>query len=297
MAEERLVDDDKDRKYRIRVNENGEEELEIIDPDDVDEEPVFDMPDYEEDDEEAAILTPEQLAERERIKAEEERARAEKLSAFLDSAKEKLSEGDYEGANYAVTQAEEYGKTSGELFCLKLKVLTRDLTEFLNLEECAEAADGVKEYADETLKEEFKGKTGKLETLISDAEAKTEALREKNEAGKDERRETFASSKKRAFIALLCTLVPFTALLIVTLVFTTFMFADANGVYLVATIVLAALSVIMFIATVVTSKKFWSAARDVKLNEKDTSTKLGREYLENKTQYELLKRIYSAFEL
>ena len=297
MAEERLIDDDKDRKYRIRVNENGEEELEIIDPDDVDEEPVFDMPDYEEDDEEAAILTPEQLAERERIKAEEERARAEKLSAFLDSAKEKLFEGDYEGANYAVTQAEEYGKTSGELFCLKLKVLTRDLTEFLNLEECAEAADGVKEYADETLKEEFKGKTGKLEGLISDAEAKTEALREKNEAGKDERRETFASSKKRAFIALLCTLVPFTALLIVTLVFTTFMFADANGVYLVATIVLAALSVIMFIATVVTSKKFWSAARDVKLNEKDTSTKLGREYLENKTQYELLKRIYSAFEL
>ncbi|MCI9407852.1 MAG: hypothetical protein HFK06_05805 [Clostridia bacterium] len=297
MAEERLIDDDKDRKYRIRVNENGEEELEIIDPDDVDEEPVFDMPDYEEDDEEAAILTPEQLAERERIKAEEERARAEKLSAFLDSAKEKLFEGDYEGANYAVTQAEEYGKTSGELFCLKLKVLTRDLTEFLNLEECAEAADGVKEYADETLKEEFRGKTGKLEALISDAEAKTEALREKNEAGKDERRETFASSKKRAFIALLCTLVPFTALLIVTLVFTTFMFADANGVYLVATIVLAALSVIMFIATVVTSKKFWSAARDVKLNEKDTSTKLGREYLENKTQYELLKRIYSAFEL
>ena len=254
MAEERLIDDDKDRKYRIRVNENGEEELEIIDPDDVDEEPVFDMPDYEEDDEEAAILTPEQLAERERIKAEEERARAEKLSAFLNSAREKLSEGDYEGANYAVTQAEEYGKTSGELFCLKLKVLTRDLTEFLNLEECAEAADGVKEYADETLKEEFKGKTGKLEALISDAEAKTEALREKNEAGKDERRETFASSKKRAFIALLCTLVPFTALLIVTLVFTTFMFADANGVYLVATIVLAALSVIMFIATVVTSK-------------------------------------------
>ena len=51
MAEERLIDDDKDRKYRIRVNENGEEELEIIDPDDVDEEPVFDMPDYEEDDE------------------------------------------------------------------------------------------------------------------------------------------------------------------------------------------------------------------------------------------------------
>ena len=27
MAEERLNDEDKDRKYRIRINENGEEEL------------------------------------------------------------------------------------------------------------------------------------------------------------------------------------------------------------------------------------------------------------------------------
>ena len=39
MAEERLIDDDKDRKYRIRKNENGEEELVIID--DVEEEEDF----------------------------------------------------------------------------------------------------------------------------------------------------------------------------------------------------------------------------------------------------------------
>ena len=31
MAEERFIDDDKNRKYRIRINEAGEEELEIID--------------------------------------------------------------------------------------------------------------------------------------------------------------------------------------------------------------------------------------------------------------------------
>ena len=30
MAEERFIDDDKDRKYRIRINEAGEEELEIL---------------------------------------------------------------------------------------------------------------------------------------------------------------------------------------------------------------------------------------------------------------------------
>ena len=31
MAEERIIDDDKDKKYRIRINEDGEEELEVID--------------------------------------------------------------------------------------------------------------------------------------------------------------------------------------------------------------------------------------------------------------------------
>ena len=32
MAEERLIDEDKDRKYRLRINEDGEEELVIVEP-------------------------------------------------------------------------------------------------------------------------------------------------------------------------------------------------------------------------------------------------------------------------
>ena len=38
MAEERLIDDDKDRKYKIRKNADGEEELIVIDPEDGEEE-------------------------------------------------------------------------------------------------------------------------------------------------------------------------------------------------------------------------------------------------------------------
>ena len=59
MAEERLIDDDKDRKYKIRKNADGEEELIVIDPEDGEEEgsdiPVFNVPVYDEDDEEAAF--------------------------------------------------------------------------------------------------------------------------------------------------------------------------------------------------------------------------------------------------
>ena len=59
MAEERLIDDDKDKKYKIRINEQGEEEL-VLDEtraeSDAEEsdEVGFEVPELDEDDEEAA---------------------------------------------------------------------------------------------------------------------------------------------------------------------------------------------------------------------------------------------------
>ena len=82
MAEERLIDDDKDRKYKIRKNADGEDELYIDDtPDEEDDVimPVFAVPYDDEDDDEAVSLTPEQFAERERIKQEEREAREKRL--------------------------------------------------------------------------------------------------------------------------------------------------------------------------------------------------------------------------
>ena len=66
MAEERLIDDDKDKKYRIKINADGEEEL-VINEDAEEqtenvEEVAFEAPEQEDNDEEAAVLTPEQYA-------------------------------------------------------------------------------------------------------------------------------------------------------------------------------------------------------------------------------------------
>ena len=96
MAEERLIDDnrdkDKDRKYRFRINEDGEEELEIVeDPDNEPEEQTeqdvggLEVPEFKEDDEEAAVMTPEQLFA-ERQKAENERAARENKARALIAA-------------------------------------------------------------------------------------------------------------------------------------------------------------------------------------------------------------------
>ena len=41
MAEERLIDADKDKKYKIRINENGEEELVVVDNSDEEEDDML----------------------------------------------------------------------------------------------------------------------------------------------------------------------------------------------------------------------------------------------------------------
>ena len=297
MEEERLIDDDKDRKYKIRINEDGEEELVIDDGADEDEEsdiPVFEVPIYEEDDEEAAVLTPEQLLERERQKREEEQAIAERVSSFCAKAREKIAEGDYESAKYALSQAEELRDNDGEVYCLKLETLTRGFTDYTELEDSADAADGVKEYADAESRAKLKAKAAGLEKLMAEAQAQTDKLSEENESKKEERRAVFAQKRKSTLIGLLATAVPFVCLLIATIVFGSMMFAKQNGAYLIATIALGALSFVALICTLVAANKFWSAMRNVKLNERDTSTKLGREYLESKTRSEQLNRIYTA---
>ena len=85
MAEERLIDDDKDRKYKIRINEDGEEELVIDDTPDEDESdiPVFQIPVYDEDDEDATSLSPQEFAEREKRKKEEQEVRESKYKKYF----------------------------------------------------------------------------------------------------------------------------------------------------------------------------------------------------------------------
>ena len=294
MAEERLIDDDKDRKYKIRIGENGEEEL-VIEGGDEDE-TVFDIPVFEEDDEEAVDLTPDMLAERDRLRKQEEQARAERCGKFLTDARSALEGGEYESALYAVNKAVEAEEKCGEAHFLKLKILTRGMTEFNSLEDCAETADNVASYCGAEMKAELKENASGLESRIEEVKKRTEELGAKNEAGKAERRGAFASAKKKAFTMFLGTACPFAVLLITAIVLSTMMFADERGAYLIATIAVGALALIAFIAMLVCANRLWTAERNVKLNEADTSTKSGREYLESKTELDLLTRIYSSFE-
>lgn len=297
MAEERLIDDDKDRKYRIRKNADGEEELVIDDaPEEEEEIPVFAVPELKTDDEEAAVLTPEQLAERQRQREEEERARAEKLASLIADAREAAAAKNFESALYAINRAAVLDAANGEVCCLKLRILSRDFTDYTAVAECEKAAEDVRLYADAEQKAELYKLSVGLKRRIDETRARADELREENEAKKSERREVFAETRSRAVKRLVAAGVPFIAFLALAIAFASVIFAMENGAFVVLTAVFSALAVAAFVFAVIMLHGFWSAQRDCRQNEMDKSTKLGRRYLEACEELKKLENIYSATE-
>lgn len=284
MAEERLIDDDKDRKYKIIINENGEEEL-VIDATPEAEIPAFDVLSY--DDEE---LTAEQASEREYFKAEEEKLRAERTAELMQTAREKLAAEEFEEARYALFQAEDLSGSNGEVYYLKLKILTRNLQTFVDLDKCAAAADGVAEQSTEEQKKELLSLSAGLKEKINSTKEQADKLAAENERGKAERRDTFVKLKNNSlkiFLSCLSSLAVFLALVVV--------FAVVLPDRVVYMSVAGAVAAVCFVCTVFSLKRFLSSAHDLKRNEDDKATKLGRELVETKREYELLTRIYSSF--
>ncbi|MDE6868362.1 MAG: hypothetical protein K2J83_04385, partial [Clostridia bacterium] len=80
------------------------------------------------------------------------------------------------------------------------------------------------------------------------------------------------------------------------IVLATNMFAAENGAFLIATIVVAAFAVVALVFALITARKFVSSVRNVRLNEKDSATKLGREYEKSKNLLESLTEILNSFE-
>ncbi len=298
MAEERLIDDDKDRKYKIRINEDGEEELVIDDTPDEEESdiPVFQIPVYDEDDEDAASLSPQEFAEREKRKKEEQEARESKFSSLTDCAYAKLADGDYESALYAVTQAEELKKDSGQLYCLKLNILTRGFTDYISDEKCARTAEKIALYSTAEQKAEIKSKLSGLDERIAEAEKRTDELKKVNEEKKAERREFFTAKKKKAVAACIASVTPFVLFIILTAVFGGIMFSDESGLFIIITVVFAALACVALVPALLFANSLLSARKNVVLNESDDSTEIGREYLASQKILKNLKTVKSAVE-
>ena len=298
MAEERLIDDDlnKDKKYRIRKNADGEDELYIDDS--VQEEPEdfeavsLDVPEFSEGDGE---LTPEQIAAAE----QEKKARAERiksaLSVNLEKAQAKLAEEDFEGALASTEAALQIDPTSGLALAVKLKALTKNFTDFERLDDCIETASNITNFCSDEQKSELTEHASPLESRIFKLEEQAAALHVQVEEKKAERRVVFLEDRKKSVMWFSITGIPFIVCLIVAIAFASVMFARKDGLNMIVTIVFAALSAICFIATLFTSHKMWEAMKKVSLNEKNNSTQIGRDYEKMLSEIKKLNTVLTSF--
>lgn len=298
MAEERFIDDDKDRKYKIRKNADGEEELYIDEEQDAEGEevvyPVFEVPETDEDDEDAALLTPEQFAERQRLKRQEEEEKKKKAESFLSEARAKIDGGDFEGARYAVSRAEELIK-DGETYSLKMRALSMNFTDFTLLDECVRTSEAVKVYCTDTQKAELDALSKGFKDKIEELSVTAENLRKEVEEKQQERGRTFSEAEKKKRFSLILSGAGLLLSVILLAVFASQIYATQNGSFLIAAIVFGVITFAALVVTLICTRAYLTAHRRRVYNEDYSSTQSGREYLEYKKQLDNLNTIISSF--
>ncbi|MDE7083080.1 MAG: hypothetical protein K2O89_05185 [Clostridia bacterium] len=296
MAEERLIDDDKDRKYKIIKNADGEDELVIDDtPEEEEAEELgFEVPELDSDDEEAAIMTPEQLAAREKMREEEEAKRREKLNEIAAHATALLEEKKYDDAGYVLDGAEDLGD-DGEIYALKLRTVTRDFTDFSKTEEGEEAVNGVKNFTVKETVEKLGFAIPALKVKAEELKKEVEALAEENEEKKSERRVIFRKKRNVSAIFFAATALPLIVFAALAIYFGTHLTAVKDGANIPLFITFVSLAGAFFLATVFTAKSLWKNANNLKLNEKNSATKLGRKLEEERAELNLIESISEIF--
>lgn len=118
MAEERLMDDDKDKKYRFRINADGEEEL------------VIDMggeQTYRDGGEEELA---EHAFDDDYVYGGEAYSEGEAVEGLLASARADMAAGNYSTALEYAVRAWEISPRDGEVAAAKLEIYTRGSPTF-----------------------------------------------------------------------------------------------------------------------------------------------------------------------
>lgn len=291
MGEIRLTDDDKDRKYRIRINEDGEEELEVIQPE---EEPQEEeLIGFQVDDDEET--TPEEQSElMEAARAEQERLAREEAKKNIEKAKAKIQEGDNEFALVALDAAQQAWDEEWEIYTLKAELLTNYFTDFSKLEEVVSLQDGYKKFVPEEQKQIQRGKyAGTVSKMAAEQRSLADSTNEENEAKKAERRVRFKAQRNKALRNFLFAFVPFVILLCVAIGFSTVMFSQGGGVLFVLPIVFFALAAIALIISIILLHPLVKYINRLRLNERNKSTAIGRTYIECSERAELFDELYN----
>lgn len=297
MAEERLIDADKDKKYRIKVNENGEEELVVVEgetPEADYQEVMFAVPE-EIAEGDVSGLTPEQLEERRKREEEERAERQRQVEELLKKAKSESLLYRYVTALENVQKVEELDNENGEAQALKLVAYTRNFTDYSQIINAAAGVDKLVNYtSDERKAELLKTAQPSLESEISKLRTTVSAMNKENEEKKAERAVRFNRDRNIAigvFCALAAVLIVFASL---AGYYSTLIFTVPTDKYLTLTCVFAGLAFSELFAVAFAARQLNITCRRVRQNKKNTTTQLGRDLLAEQAKLKAFVAVYSA---
>jgi hypothetical protein len=296
VAEERLTDTDldKDKKYRIRKNSEGEDELEV-DEEAEEEEVEFTVPTYAYDVENAENMSPNEFEQMMKAREEEEQLKKQQIEEHLQEAQKALEQGEFETVLYQANVILSVDENNAEALSYKMRALSRNFSDLIELSACAEVAELLADVATPEQKAALKSEVEPFYLAELDKrKAKAQELGTQNEAKKADRRVRFLAQRKKALTKFLIFAVPFVVFLALAIGFACVITARENGLFVIMTAVWGGLAVVTLVGTVIFSRGLVDAQRKVNLNEKDSSTKLGRELLAVEDEISMLERILGA---
>jgi len=299
MAEERLIDEDKDKKYRIKINADGEEELVIEGGEQQpEEEAVFDVPVVEEDNEEEAVMTPEQLAAKREREEQERREIEQKVGELMKKAESECALYRYATALEFLEQAEELDGENGDLHALKLSAYTRNFTDYSQVVPAAAVAECVDKYTSAEKKAEMlKLAEPSLEQNIAQLRTSVTDMKNRNDRAKAERAVKFEKDRRTSVIAFVAVFAVFACLAALTGFFASRMYSVSTGTFLILTCVFGGLTLIALIGLAVAARYLNIMCRRVRLNKRNTSTQLGRDLLAEQEKLRASLAVYAALKV
>ncbi|MGN1060795.1 MAG: hypothetical protein ACI4QN_03595 [Candidatus Coproplasma sp.] len=295
MAEERLIDTDKDKKYRIRKNADGEDELFIDDSEDEEQVEEVTFMVEEEEPEEGEEGTAERPDNADEAESEIKRKKAEEAETLIKSARRDCKNGKFATAVDYLEKAIELDPENGEIYALELIAYTRNFTDYSRIGDAKEYIEELKKYTSAQTKGElFEKSSDGLQENINKLSRRVAELSEENKKQKAIRAKKFIADRNRAIVLTCVALGVFAVFFGLSTYFFLNIHSIQTNTNFILAIVFTALEVIALVFTAVILRQLLTACRRVRLNKKNTATKLGRELLARKAELDAFTAIYEA---
>jgi hypothetical protein len=297
--EEKIIDEEIGRKIRLKKTQNGETDIvdDLAETDELaegEEEYTFELPEYDDDDEDLVGLSPEEAMALRKKKQEEAAAKHAEYERLLVEGEALLGEGSYRSAELKFEKAlmlDEvateatvgYWRAKTENFSNPDGLMDEYVEEGYDSLEWDLGAEAVAKIR-ETYQEQFRRRYDELV-------AEEAPLRAEFEEAQARRRSVLKPRRLKCGIGFGVSALPFLVSLILTAVFGFSNFTVKDDRYILPTIIAGCVAFVAFIVFGIFTNRFINACRIYNTNERLSSTDEGAKLEE----IEAYKSLYHSF--